>query len=720
MLLTVAAIFSSCRTRQPDDKARANIHFPAKPVEEVKNEKTSKKLPSVIEMKDRHGNKTIYAQTEKDQDGNSRLSVQLKEVTVTARMKTVPERFGKVDVDFIVSVPEELIDRRWQLNLTPNLIKGGNVSEFDDLVISGDAFREVQDKQYARYEQYLSKIIPDSLFDKHFVKTKAYNRYIRNYHRSEFIRVYKDSIDHAGYARYRSRLVERYNYFNDKMHRNRSWLKRRMSFPKIKERYEYFGRDTIHVAAAYNKRYQQIAGISPMFFMLRDFNTSHIQWKYRKEKYNSGFINDYRHLSIADSLHIKTGFLKKKAIDKNNALIKNKQQVFFKLVKFPRNTHARLDTVVYNKGKFDYYYKQELMADEDSKRINIYVDGYVVDTNQEYYLVPSSDTLNYMISSMIQLLDTTPRYLRKVIERKVMSSLKANIGFKAGASELDINLGDNLPELEKVQEMADRITGELEFVVDSITLVAGCSPEGSFATNMLLSKRRGESIRKYLTGMLEGIDNINQIVRAYPKGEDWQGLSSLVRDSLDSRTRQGVLDIIAESSDPDTKEIHIRQLYPGDYTYIRDKLYPKLRVVEFTFYMHRRGMLKDTVYTTEPDTLYAKGMELLAKRRYSDALQILSEYNDYNTAICLMSLGYDTGAYSILESIPETANREYLMAILAARMGREEEAVRRYLLSVELDPAKRWRGTLDPEINRLIKAYDLNKDDDDENNNFED
>lgn len=114
----------------------------------------------------------------------------------------------------------------------------------------------------------------------------------------------------------------------------------------------------------------------------------------------------------------------------------------------------------------------------------------------------------------------------------------------------------------------------------------------------------------------------------------------------------------------------------------------------------------------------------MKKRRYSDALQVLHEYNDYNTAICLISLGYDVAAYNILvneadEADSGSANHEYLLAILASRLGKTEEAVSRYLRSVELDPAKRWRGTLDPEINKLIKAYGLHNDsgpDDDDNN----
>jgi tetratricopeptide (TPR) repeat protein len=251
-----------------------------------------------------------------------------------------------------------------------------------------------------------------------------------------------------------------------------------------------------------------------------------------------------------------------------------------------------------------------------------------------------------------------------------------------------------------------------EFVPDSISLVAGCSPEGSFRANMLLSKRRGESIGKYLSKELSSIEDIDKMLKPYPKGDDWQGVSKLVTDSLISENKQAIMELIMGGNDPDRKESELRQKYPAEYRYIREKLYPRLRAVDFTFHIHRKGMVKDTIHTTEPDTLYAKGIALMMKRKYADALHVLHEYNDCNTAVCLMSLGYDTAAYAILTRESETANGEYLLAVLASRLGKTEEAVTRYLHSVELDPAKRWRGTLDPEINRLIKAYNLNQYDD--------
>ncbi len=716
VMVSMAYLFSSCSTQRMDKEARANIHLPVQPVEETKEKVWDKKLPSVIDMKDRHGNVTTYVQTEKDKDGNSQLAVQLKEVTVTAKMKNVPERFGKVDVDFIVSVPEELINSKWQLNLTPHLIKADQISDFEDLVISGDDFRKLQQKQYAEFDRYLSKIIPDSLFDEYFVKTGAFHRYIANYNKSELGKVRKDSLDHAGYSKYKSRLNKRYEFFNQKMYHNRNWLKKQMGFLGIKERYEYFDQDTIHIASVYNKRYKQIVNILPMFHLLREFSPEYTLWKYRKDKYTIGFVNDYKPVTTSDSVFLKKRFLKDRQITKNQSLIDNKHIAFAEMVKFPKNEKARLDTVIYNKGKFEYYYKQQVMADEDSRRMKIYLDGYAQSIHRDSHLLPHSDTLDYIVSSMIQFLDTTPRYMRKIIERKAMSTLRANVTFKTGKYEMDIALGDNRSELEKVQHMLDKLTETGEFVMDSISLIAGCSPEGSFRSNMLLAKRRAESIGKYLEGELSDIDGIKSMLKPYPKGEDWQGLLKLATDSLESGNKQVILDLIVSDIDPDKKELDIRSKHPADYKYIREKLYPHLRAVDFTFHVHRKGMVKDTIHTTEPDTVYARSIELMTKRKYAEALSILHEYNDYNTAICLMSLGYDQAAYNILSGEQETSNNEYLLAVVASRLGKTQEAVTRYLHSVELDPAKRWRGTLDPEINKLIKAYNLNQEEDNDDN----
>lgn len=709
--LSFLLLLSSCAVRRPDTTTKVGLLLPLQP--EQQTEKTEKQgFPSVVEMKDRHGNKTIYAQTEKNEEGKAQLSVQLSEVTITAKLKSIPERFGKVDVDFIVQVPENLIDRDWQINLTPHLLKNEVESDFDDLVLTGSEFDKIRQDGYNKYERYMSRIIPDSLFYEHFVKTGAFNRYISDYDKAERHRIYKDSMEYVNYDRYMGKLRARYDLFNTKVNHSRIWLKKKLSYNKVKQRYNYFGKDIGYIAGISEKQFKRISSTFPQFYLMREITDKTIAGKYRNGKFQTAYQSDYKAITTADSAFLMKRFLKNDKIEKNQKLVDNQDIAFRTFVKFPKNETARLDSVIYRKGKVEYYYHQELAADEDSKRLHVYLDGTVLTSDGREYLLPSSDTITYTVSSMIHFLDMTPRYVRKIIERKASSLLRAYITFKTGKSELDITLGENRTEIAKVQEMIMELTETGEFVMDSLSILAGCSPEGSFHSNMLLAKKRGESIRGFLMKELSDIKGIEKMLPVYSKGEDWDGLTELIQASGGLDSRQQILELISSVGDPDSREQVIKQRFPKEYKFISNELYPRLRAVDFTFHVHRRGMIKDTIHTTEPDTYYAKGIQLMVKRKYSDALQILSEYNDFNTAICLMSLGYDKAAYGILQQEAETADTEYLLAVLASRLGNEQEAIGRYQNAVRMDATKRWRGTLDPEINKLIKAYGLNNEND--------
>ena len=84
-----------------------------------------------------------------------------------------------------------------------------------------------------------------------------------------------------------------------------------------------------------------------------------------------------------------------------------------------------------------------------------------------------------------------------------------------------------------------------------------------------------------------------------------------------------------------------------------------MRAVKLRCHLRRVGTVKDTIHTTEPDTAYLRGRQLLEKRKYAQALYVLHDYRDRNTAIALLSLGQDREALRILEALPATAISEY-------------------------------------------------------------
>ena len=144
-----------------------------------------------------------------------------------------------------------------------------------------------------------------------------------------------------------------------------------------------------------------------------------------------------------------------------------------------------------------------------------------------------------------------------------------------------------------------------------------------------------------------------------------------------------------------------------DYKYIRSVLYPLLRTVKFDFYLHRKGMIKDTVHTTELDTKYMSGLKALEEHNYKEAATLLYEYSDYNTALAFVCMDYNVSALQILEALPKSAKRDYMRAVVYSRLDDDAQALDAFTHAVEQDYSMRHRGNLDPEISALMKKYNI-------------
>ena len=188
--------------------------------------------------------------------------------------------------------------------------------------------------------------------------------------------------------------------------------------------------------------------------------------------------------------------------------------------------------------------------------------------------------------------------------------------------------------------------------------------------------------------------------------EEWSLLAGLIREDPGiPEFRKEELIRICREGEPDERERELSD--QPEYLHIRETMYPHLRVVRFNFYMHRRGMVKDTVHTTVPDTLYRRGVQAIKDRDYKTAVTILRPYNDLNTAVAYCAMDYNASAMAVLESLPEGAKVEYMKAIVHARKGDDRDAVECYMKACELDPSFIHRGNLDPEISGLKRKYDI-------------
>ena len=475
-------------------------------------------------------------------DGERVMALQIEQVTVVAKMRSIPERNGRVVLDFIVTLPKQLLGRSRSVVITPILHKPDESVALEDLVIRGGRFSLLQERDYWQYETYVERFRPDTV-----------------------------------------------------------------------------GRE-----AAFNR-----------------------------------------------------------------------------FVKFPYPEDVRLDSLVEGRSTVTYYYSQAVKTDETSKKMLITLQGQVLAVDDSAYRLPPSDTLSYVVSSMLSFVDTLPRYCIKVIDKFVTVEDRNYIQFFVGDTRVVDTLGDNRRQLDKITSLMRQIVEQQEFWVDTITLTATSSPEGTYAFNDRLSQGRAAALKRYLVRRYGR--SIDTMLTVRWVAEDWAELTTRIRTDREIVNRDAILELIAEEKNPDRREQAIRQQFSKEYAYIRSVIYPQLRAVNFRYNLRRKGMVKDTIHTTELDTAYARGVELLQKRKYAKALYILNDYNDRNTVVAHLSLDHNERAMELLATMPKDAVTEYLRAIACSRLGRKAEGREHFLEACRLDGRMEYRGNLDPEIAELLK-----------------
>ena len=416
----------------------------------------------------------------------------------------------------------------------------------------------------------------------------------------------------------------------------------------------------------------------------------------------------------------------------------NRQKMFHRYVKAPIVTDGiRLDTVIrFDNGTFVYNYVQTINTRPRLRKVDVVLSGEIFEQEKQVYSVPRCEPLTFYISSVSAFVDGTERYKTVVLSRSVEANTACNIDFRTGRADIDERLGNNAREMAYIRENLRNLLLNETFELDSVTIAASASPEGSVAANNALTLRRSraaseyfekyiryvrDSVRRedglFLTvgddlteGTLRGSGRARKEIPflARPGGEDWAGLDALVAaDTVLTDVQKARYTELSAIADSDERENRMK----GEtwYRHVLDNHYPRLRTVRFTFALHRKGMVKDTVHTTELDTVYMKGVQAIRDHDYQAALAFLAPYHDYNTAVAYVALDRNLSAMEILEPLPRTPQVNYMLALLYARQGDDQAAVQHYLNACGQDRSYISRGNLDPEISTLIKRYDLHK-----------
>ncbi|MCQ2135806.1 MAG: hypothetical protein MJY67_02705 [Bacteroidales bacterium] len=385
----------------------------------------------------------------------------------------------------------------------------------------------------------------------------------------------------------------------------------------------------------------------------------------------------------------------------------NSGKMYGKYVKSPIVSDGiRLDTVLLDEnGDFVYRYIQDVSSRKGLRKIELSLNAQVYEQDKLLAQGKPAEDLVFYVSSLSSLVEKVDRYKFMIIKRMVYDKTMAIIDFALGKDAIDTTLGSNASELRRIAQCVRDMSVDEAFEPDSIVLTASCSPEGSYRYNEKLSSRRSRS----LVAVLEDMDDLH-LWKIKPRSvaENWEMFETLaVGDSIVSeREKEELLSLVRSSADRDAVEGRIARL--GCYKYLREHVYPRLRTVQIEFYLHRRGMVQDTIHTTELDTVYASGLRALSELDYKSAVEKLRPYGDYNSALALAAAGYNYTALDVLEHMNCSSSRElYLKALVLSRLDRHSQALASFRECVALDPSMFHRANLDPEMSYLLKFINL-------------
>ena len=310
----------------------------------------------------------------------------------------------------------------------------------------------------------------------------------------------------------------------------------------------------------------------------------------------------------------------------NNRKKSLRDRMYRKYVKVPIVTEGiRLDTVLRDvNGDFIYNYVQTISTRPKLRKVDIVLSGEVWESDRKVYLMARSEPLTFYISSLSSFVDGKERYLTRVIERRAQANTACYVDFASGSSEVDISLSNNRDEIGRIRGNLAQLIEDTVYDLDSIVVTASASPEGSERANRALAQRRSESVCRFFEGYIrhyrDSLDReagfsigedgevVHEVHRpdirfiARNGGENWKMLDALIRkdSTVTDAQKEEYTRLRASAADLDALEEGLRrQPY---YRYLREQVYPRLRTVRFDFHLHRKGMVKDTVHTTELDT----------------------------------------------------------------------------------------------------------------------
>ena len=584
-----------------------------------------------------------------DEDGNMVATDVLEAASVTARFRNVAERGGKVNIEFAVTVPQDMMDPQWQLRFYPRMYALEDTLGLDPILITGQEYRNEQMRGYRRYEKFLQSIVTDSM---EFVNMRLLEIFIeRNIPALYAFRTDSTFVSDAEFASaFGVTEQQAIEHYTNKLAKSAN--ERRKA--RKEERFRHYVKVPIKQGFRLDTVIREI---------------------------NGDFRYVYSHTLASRPCLRKMDVVLSGAIYKEDVKI-------YDIPECEPLTYYISSLSAFVDGTERYMTKviERKVSANTACYVEFEHDRYEVDESLGY----NRDEIGRIKKNLSALINNDEFEMDSI----VVTASSSPEGTVAYNTRLTQRRSEAVAEYFRrfIDEYRDSVKADEGFLVDM-------TGDPRSVPGMTGEEYPETPVRRSFAYTQDGNRERIQFI-ARNDAENWRMLDVLVAED----TVMGYEDKIAyinacELDDLDRREEVLQKL--GCYRHLREKVYPRLRTVKLNFYLHRKDMQKDTVHTTVIDSTYMAGVQAIRDRDYETAVTLLRPYQDYNSAVAFCALDYNASALAILERLPKTDKVNYMLAIVYSRLAETEKAVRCYEEACRLNPGFVHRGNLDPEVMML-------------------
>ena len=153
------------------------------------------------------------------------------------------------------------------------------------------------------------------------------------------------------------------------------------------------------------------------------------------------------------------------------------------------------------------------------------------------------------------------------------------VRYQVDVAQLSSTLAGNARQLDDLQAFIDKVSQDKSLRVTGVTITGYASPDGPYAPNERLARKRATDFRNYVDSRYRLSASYAVTVSAVV--DEWRAAVPAVEASS-IPSKQEVLQILNGSDKATVKEMRLKRL-PAAWNYMRQHILPPMRHVEMAF-----------------------------------------------------------------------------------------------------------------------------------------